>query len=69
VIAALRDEHPEWPISTICRALGVARSSYYYSDVEADEVELRDSIERIALEFTRYGYRRITVEAVLSDDQ
>jgi transposase InsO family protein len=62
VIAALREEHPEWPISTICRALGVARSSYYYSEIEPDEVELRDSIERTALEFPRYGYRRMTVE-------
>lgn len=62
MIAALREEHPEWPISAICRVLDVARSSYYYSDVEVDEVELRDSIERIALEFPRYGYRRMTVE-------
>lgn len=46
--------------------LNLSLSSYYYKSKEqaAPEIkkenDLQDHIERIALEFTRYGYRRIT---------
>lgn len=62
MIAALRAEHPEWPVRLLGRVLGVPRSSYYYVSQADDDLELRDAIEQIALEFPRYGYRRMTVE-------
>jgi len=40
----------------------VAPSSFYYQGQLIEEVELRAAIEQIALEFPRYGYRRMTAE-------
>ena len=62
MIASLHAEHPEWSERLLCRLLDVARSSYYYAAKPADDLELRDAIERIALEYPRYGYRRVTAE-------
>jgi putative transposase len=48
----------------ICRALGLSRAGYYRADqpqVESD-LELRDQIQQVALEWPSYGYRRITAE-------
>lgn len=42
--------------------LEVAPSSFYYQQQLVEEVELRAAIEQIALEFPRYGYRRMTAE-------
>jgi putative transposase len=64
MIASLHAEIPSWSVRSLCRILGVARSSYSYRsqrDVAAD-LTLRDAMEAIAVEFPRYGYRRITVE-------
>ena len=54
------------PVSKACNALDVGRSAYYawkngekLSDIES---ELRKIIEGIALEFSGYGYRRVTKE-------
>jgi putative transposase len=45
---------------------GVSRSSYYRFDaaarLKAHDIELRDAIQRIALEFPCYGWRRVTEE-------
>jgi len=45
---------------------GVSRSSYYRFDgaepAKAHDIELRDAIQRIALEFPCYGWRRVTAE-------
>jgi putative transposase len=43
----------------------VARSTYYYRPTASeprrqDDTDVQDQIERIALEYPRYGYRRIT---------
>jgi transposase InsO family protein len=48
----------------LCRALGVARSSYAYQSQRdtVSDLALRDAIEHIAVEFPRYGCGRITVE-------
>lgn len=49
----------------MCRALGVSRASLYRARQPApvpDDVELRDTIQRIALEMPGYGSRRITAE-------
>jgi putative transposase len=62
-------------ISSLCRAIGLSRSTYYRyrcpskesgaSDIASDlasDLALRDSIQQIALEMPSYGYRRITKE-------
>jgi transposase InsO family protein len=64
MIGALQARNPAWSVRFLCRTLGVARSSYAYRpqrDLAAD-LALRDAIEEIAVEFPRYGYRRITAE-------
>lgn len=55
------------PISRSCRALEVSRSGYYkwrtkHEIISFDDMDLRNQIQRIALEFPGYGYRRITAE-------
>lgn len=59
------------PISVVqmCEALGVSRCGYYrwrcgvvVDDNGDDDLELRDEMQRIALEMSTYGYRRITAE-------
>lgn len=48
-----------------CRLAGVSRAGYYRrwqaSSPRAEETDLRDAIQRLALENRHYGYRRITV--------
>jgi putative transposase len=50
----------------LCRLFGVSRSWYYErptsEEKAARDLELRDAIERIVLEFPGYGYRRVTKE-------
>lgn len=53
-------------VAQMCEALGVSRAEYYrwrcgIVEVNGD-LELRDEIQRIALEMSAYGYRRITAE-------
>jgi len=54
-------------VRTMCDAAGVCRAGYYRS-VEAEPVsdpedmELRDEIQKIALEWPSYGSRRVTAE-------
>lgn len=52
-------------VAQSCQALNASRSGYYkWQDqpVPCDEVDLRDQIQEIALEFPGYGYRRVTAE-------
>jgi len=43
--------------------VGIARSTYYYKlKKKPPDMELAEKIEKIALDFTSYGYRRITAE-------
>lgn len=54
---------PHYSVRQICEVLSVNRSSLYYQPVEeelATETELKSAIDKIAGEFPRYGYRRIT---------
>ena len=50
----------------LCRLFGVSRSWYYESptpeEKAAEDLALRNAIERIVLEFPGYGYRRVTKE-------
>lgn len=47
-----------------CAALGVARATFYRQAVETapkpEEMELRDALQRLALAWPSYGYRRLT---------
>lgn len=62
MIASLRLEHPEWPIRLLGELLDTPLSSYYYRPEPANDLELRDLLEQIALQYPRYGYRRMTAE-------
>lgn len=52
---------PERALAPACVALGLSRSTLYRPAKEAD-TEVRDAIQRIALEMPCYGYRRIAAE-------
>jgi putative transposase len=52
----------EYPVRLLCDLLACAPSSYYYQPQGRGDTQLRDTMEQIALEFPRYGYRRMTAE-------
>ena len=56
----------EMPVTKATELLGVSRSSYYRwrkkTNGNEDDMELRNLIQKIAIEFPAYGYRRITAE-------
>ena len=53
----------EYPVRLLCQILDCSPSSYYYyCSRREDDLLLREEIEKIALEFPRYGYRRVTAE-------
>jgi transposase InsO family protein len=64
MINQAREEHPEMSIERLCELMSVSRSWYYarpsVQQRAHKDVELRDAIERIVLEFPGYGYRRVT---------
>lgn len=53
-------------MSALCQMTGVSRAGFYRwrapRPVAPVEMELRDQMQKIALEFPAYGYRRITAE-------
>ncbi len=51
-----------FPIRRVCQALELAPSSFYYHPAVREDIRLRDAMEEVALEFPRYGYRRMTAE-------
>jgi putative transposase len=59
-------EAPPGHISHLCAAVGLSRATFYrYRDRAAPvdpDIALRDQIQRIALAFPAYGYRRITAQ-------
>jgi transposase InsO family protein len=67
VIASLKESHPEVSERSLCRLFSVSRSWYYEKPQAAErragkDLDLRDAIERIVLEFPGYGYRRVSAE-------
>lgn len=56
--------HPGLSLSALCELFGVSRSWYYEKPTQEQkaqrDLDLRDAIERIVLEFPGYGYRRVT---------
>ena len=64
MIAVLQEQFPTLSLRRLCQLLGVSRS-WYYAHPSADalvarDLDLRDAIERVTLEFPGYGYRRVT---------
>ena len=53
-------------MNALCQMTGISRASYYRWRVPPQsfpvEMELRDAMQQVALEFPAYGYRRITFE-------
>jgi hypothetical protein len=67
MIAEAKEGHPGISERDLCRMFGVSRSWYYErpcleESAYSRDVELRNAIERIVLEFPGYGYRRVTKE-------
>ena len=64
MIEQVHQKHPEMSIERLCSLMGVSRSWYYKrpraTEKAKRDVEMRDAIERIVLEFPGYGYRRVT---------
>ncbi len=64
MIERAHHQHPELSIERLCEQFEVSRSWYYehmgQPTSDASETALRDAIERIILEFSGYGYRRVT---------
>ena len=53
---------PPYPVSVVCQALGLSRSSYYYPPKERDDTACRSAILEAAGTWPTYGYRRITAQ-------
>lgn len=51
-----------YPVRLLCEVLEVAPSTYYYQPQALDELDLREAVETVAVEYPRYGSRRITAE-------
>jgi putative transposase len=53
-------------VSALCQMTGLNRAGFYRSRAPRQaspvEMEIRDEMQKIAVEFPAYGYRRITVE-------
>ncbi len=67
MIDRLKEAHPEVSERHLCRMFSVSRSWYYGKPTAAEQkarkdLDLRDAIEHIVLEFPGYGYRRVTAE-------
>ena len=64
MIALLQEQCATLSVRRLCQLLGVSRS-WYYAHPTADalaerDLNLRDAVERVTLEFPGYGYRRVT---------
>ncbi|GAC1432827.1 MAG: IS3 family transposase [Candidatus Velthaea sp.] len=46
----------------MARALGFSRAEFYRSERDDRDIELRDAVHAIALDWPRYGYRTISAE-------
>lgn len=64
MIEQVHEDHPEISVERLCELMDVSRSWYYKRPSAAKkakkDVELRDAIEKIVLEFPGYGYRRVS---------
>ena len=53
--AVINELREKFPVRLLCRVLTVPPSSFYYQPRMGDDLELREQIEHIALEYPRYG--------------
>lgn len=64
MIEQAHQQHPDLSVERLCDLFSLSRSWYYEQasqpESDAEEIALRDEIERIILEFSGYGYRRVT---------
>jgi putative transposase len=64
MITLAHQEHPDLSLTQLCSFMGVSKSWYYEHlnqlDSQREDIALRDQIEQIILEFSGYGYRRVT---------
>jgi putative transposase len=64
MITQAHQAHPELSVQGLCEMFELSRSWYYehlkQPEDDAEEIALRDQIEQIILEFSGYGYRRVT---------
>ena len=64
MIRQAKQEQPQLSIRHLCSSLHVNRRWYYARLAQGEptdpDVDLRDAIEQIILEFAGYGYRRVT---------
>ncbi len=52
----------EFSRELLCAVVDLPRSTLYYHAQRVDDPDLRSAMEQVALEFPRYGYRRLTAE-------
>jgi putative transposase len=46
----------------LCKVLQLPPSTYYYRSQASEELDLREAVETVAVEYPRYGSRRMTAE-------
>jgi len=51
-----------YPVSLVCRLLGLPRSSFYYQPQASADDELKAAIEEVIATWPTYGYRRVTAQ-------
>ncbi len=51
-----------YPVSLVCRMLGLPRSSFYYPPQASADDELKAAIEEVIATWPTYGYRRVTTQ-------
>jgi len=49
-----------YPTTRACRALGLARSSYYYRAEKPGEAQVVEAVQEVARAYVTYGTRRVT---------
>jgi transposase InsO family protein len=52
--------HEQFPIKTLCEALGLPRSSAYYQARPDEDRPVREALIELAGQWPTYGYRRLT---------
>lgn len=66
MLTAFHQERPTLPLAQLCVWADVSRSWFYERPATLlpceEATALRDAIEKIVLEFSGYGYRRVTAE-------
>jgi len=50
----------EYPVTSICAVLDLARSSFYHQARSVDEDDLQAALLELAGQYPTYGYRRLT---------